>query len=113
MPINTAVKVYNQIIKTGHVTRGSIGIQMPPENNSDLLKAYGAKMGVFVQGIQPGGPAEKAGVKAEDIVTAVNGKPIRKGQDLIDEVAETPVGSSVTLSLLRDGKPISFECHGR
>jgi serine protease Do len=107
MPINTAVKVYNQIIKTGHVTRGSIGIRFPAENNSDLLKAYGSKMGVFVEGIQPGGPAEKAGVKPEDIVTAVNGKTIKKGQDLIDEVAETPVGSSVALSLLREGKPLT------
>ncbi len=108
MPINTAVKVYNQIIKTGHVTRGSIGIRFPAENNGDLLKAYGAKLGVFVEGIQPGGPAEKAGVKAEDVVTAVNGKPIKKGQDLIDEVAETPVGNSVTLSILRDGKQQSL-----
>jgi len=108
LPINTAVKVYNQIIKTGHVTRGSIGISMPTENNTDLLKAYGSKLGVFVQGVKDGSPAEKAGVKTEDIVTAVNGKPVRKGQDLIDEVAETPVGKSVTLSLLRDGKPMTL-----
>jgi serine protease Do len=108
MPINTAVKVYNQIIKTGHVTRGSIGIRFPAENNADLLKAYGAKLGVFVEGIQPGGPAEKAGVKPEDIVTTVNGKSIKKGQDLIDEVAETPVGNSVALSVLRDGKPMTL-----
>ena len=105
MPINTAVKVYNQIIKTGQVVRGSIGIKFQGDNNSDLLKAYGAKLGVFVEAIQPGGPAEKAGVKPEDIVTAVNGKAIKKGQDLIDEIAETPVGNSVTLSILRDGKP--------
>ena len=105
MPINTAVKVYNQIIKTGHVTRGSIGIKFPAENNSELLKAYGAKLGVFVENVQPNGPAEKAGIKAEDVITSVNGKPIRKGQDLIDEVAETPVGNSVSINLLRDGKP--------
>jgi serine protease Do len=105
MPINTAAKVYNQIIKSGHVTRGSIGIRFPSDNNGDLLKAYGAKQGVFVENVQPGGPAEKAGIKAEDVVTAVNGKPIKKGQDLIDEVAETPVGNSVSITLLRDGKP--------
>jgi serine protease Do len=107
MPINTAVKVYNQIIKAGHVTRGSIGIRFPSDNNGDLLKAYGAKLGVFVEYVQPGGPAEKAGIKAEDIVTSVNGKPIKKGQDLIDEVAETPVGNSVAVTLLRDGKPVN------
>jgi serine protease Do len=105
MPINTAAKVYNQIIKTGHVTRGSIGISMPTENNVDLLKGYGAKTGVFVMKVTPNSPAEKAGIKAEDVVTAVNGKPVKKGQDLIDEVAETPVGNSVAITLLRDGKP--------
>jgi serine protease Do len=69
------------------------------------LKAYGkTNLGVFVEGLADGGPAQKAGVKPEDIITAVNGKPIRKGQDLIDEVAETQVGNSVALSILRDGK---------
>ena len=106
MPINTAVKVYNQIIKTGHVTRGSIGIKFG-ENNT-LLKAYGAKQGVFVQGVEPNGPADKAGVKSEDIVTSVNGKAIVKGQDLIDAVAETPVGSTVSVGILRDKKPLTL-----
>ncbi len=104
MPINTAVKVYNQIIKVGHVTRGSIGISFPADNNPNLLKGYGAKQGVFVERTEPNGPAEKAGIKSEDIVTAINGKPIRKGQDLIDEIAETPVGQSVAMTLIRDGK---------
>lgn len=106
MPINTAVKVYNQIIKAGHVTRGSIGIGFG--ENNDLLKAYGAKQGVFVQHIEPNGPADKAGIKAEDIVTSINGKPIKKGQDLIDEIADTAVGSSVSVSVLRDGKPMTM-----
>lgn len=105
MPINTAVKVYNEIIKNGQVVRGSIGVYLEPENNADLLKAYGSKTGVFVQKLQPGGPAEKAGIKPEDILTSINGKTIKKGQDLIDEVAETSVGNSVTINLLRDGKP--------
>jgi serine protease Do len=107
MPINTAVKVYNQIIKTGHVTRGSIGIGFPPspENNDKLVKAFGGKTGIFIQNVTAGSPAEKAGIKVEDILTSVNGKPIRKGQDLIDEVAETQVGNPVSITYLRDGKP--------
>jgi len=60
---------------------------------------------VFVEKLQPGGPAEKVGIKPEDILTSINGKTIKKGQDLIDEVAETAVGNSVSISLLRDGKP--------
>ncbi|MDQ2898452.1 MAG: Do family serine endopeptidase [Acidobacteriota bacterium] len=105
MPINTAVKVYNQIIKTGHIVRGSIGIKFPANDETrDLLKAYGATNGVFVQSVEPNGPADKASIKSEDIITAINGKPVHKGQDLIDTVADSPIGTNLTMSLLRNGK---------
>ncbi len=107
MPINTAVKIYNEIIKTGHITRGSIGVQFYPDTNPDTkdrLKAYGATNGgVFVSQVPPG-PAEKAGIKAEDIITSVDGHTIRNGQDLIDAISNTPVGTAVKIGLLRDGK---------
>ena len=108
MPINTAVKVYNQIIKTGKVTRGSIGISFneSPQTNA-LLKAFNAKQGVFVQRVEPGGPADKAGLRSEDIVTEINGQKIMKGADLIDIVADTTVGTALNVEYLRDGKPES------
>jgi serine protease Do len=109
MPINTAVKVYNQIIKAGHMTRGSIGITFPPEENPALLKVYGADHGIFVQTVVPDGPAEKAGLKAQDILTSINGKPVTKGQDLIDTVADSPLGSTLKVGLIRDKKPITAE----
>jgi serine protease Do len=107
MPINTAAKVYNQIIKTGKVTRGSIGIEFRSDSK-ELLRAYGASDGVFVQRVAPGGPAEKAGLRAEDIIVAINGKPVRNGSDLVDRVTETPVGQSLTLTVLRNGKKQDF-----
>ncbi len=108
MPINTAVKVYNQIIKTGHVTRGSIGIRFSdPEATRDLLRAYGGKQGVFVQSVEPNGPADKAAIKEADIIQSINGKPIRKGQDLIDGIADTPVGTTVPVVLLRNDKSLT------
>jgi serine protease Do len=103
MPINTAAKVYNQIIKHGKVTRGSIGIEFRSDSR-DLLRAYGADEGVFVQRVAPGGPAEKAGVKSEDIIVAINGKTVRNGQELVERVTETPVGQNLTLTVLRGGK---------
>jgi serine protease Do len=110
MPINTAVMVYNEIIKNGHVTRGSIGISFrETPDTKDLLKAYGAKSGVFVQDVTPGGPAEKAGLKVEDIILSVNGKDIKDGQELIDTVSATPVGSMVKLKVLRDRVEKTFD----
>jgi serine protease Do len=110
MPINTAVKVYNAIIKTGHVTRGSIGIRFRENpNNTDLLKVYGADHGVFVDSVEPNGPAAKAGMKSQDVVTSINGKPVNKGQDLIDMVADSPVGSTLRVGIIRDKRPETLD----
>ena len=76
LPVNLAVKVYNQLTQTGKVSRGAVGIQFNKEEKPELLKAYGASQGVFVRGVTPGGPADKAGLKAGDIITAFNGKPL-------------------------------------
>jgi serine protease Do len=108
MPINTAVKVYNDIIKQGHVTRGSVGIGLQSDNNSELLKVYGADHGVFVSKVFPDTPAEKAGMKVEDVVTSIDGKPINKGQDLIDIVADSQVGSTLKFGIIRDKKPMTL-----
>jgi serine protease Do len=114
MPINTGVKVYNEIIKAGHVTRGSIGIQFSEnpdiEKNQSLLKVYGADHGgIFVGKVEPDGPAEKAGMKPQDVVVSINNKPVVKGQDLIDIVADSPVGSRLKVGILRDKKPMTLE----
>ncbi|HZT31839.1 MAG TPA: Do family serine endopeptidase [Bryobacteraceae bacterium] len=112
MPINTAVRVYNQIIKSGKVVRGSIGVQFTPsdtQNARDLLKAYGASEGVFVQSVAPGGPSEKAGIKAGDIIVAINGQPVHNGGELVDRVTSTAVGTPLTLTVLRDGKRQDFK----
>ena len=106
MPINTAVNVYNQIIKSGKVTRGSIGIHFREGGQSQsLLKAFNATQGVFVEKVEPGGPAEKAGLQPEDIITSVGGQRLTKSGDLIDIVADTPVGTALKVEYIRDGKP--------
>jgi len=112
MPINTAVYVYNQIIKSGHVTRGSIGIRFSEEagsQHSALLKVYGAEHGIFVQSVEPNGPADKAGLKEEDVISSINGHAIHKGQDLIDLVAESPVGSTLKVDVIRAKKQMVLD----
>jgi serine protease Do len=112
MPMNMAATVYNDIIKNGKVVRGSIGITFSsdPDQNRSLLKAYGdTSQGVFVQSVAPGGPSDKAGLKSEDIITAINGKPVRDGSDLVNNVVATPVGETVNLTALRAGKKENFK----
>jgi serine protease Do len=109
LPINTAAKVYNQIIKTGKVTRGAIGVSFAPgEIKPELLSVYGAKEGVFVQDVTPGMPAEKAGIRPEDVIVAVDGKPVKDGNELVSRVSDTPVGSDVKITVLRDKKRRDF-----
>jgi serine protease Do len=108
MPINTAVKVYNTIIREGKMTRGSIGItfQEDPTQTPSLLDVYGGvKQGVVVQAVTAGGPAEKAGLKPMDVIVSIDGKKIAKGQDLIDQVADSPIGSTMKFGIIRDRVP--------
>jgi serine protease Do len=112
LPINTAAEVYNQIIKNGKVTRGSIGITFPPSDRPEAranLKVAGVGEGVFVQSVAPGGPAEKAGIEPGDVIVALNGKPVREGNDLVNPITATPVGTTVTLGVMRDGKRQDFK----
>jgi serine protease Do len=106
MPSNTVVAVYNDLISPSHkVTRGSIGIQFREGLSSAVNRVYGFKNGVLVQQVQPGGPADKAGIKAEDIITTIDGRAIKDGDDLVNEIAARRPGSTIRLGYIRDGKP--------
>jgi serine protease Do len=104
LPSTTAINVYNQIIAQGRVTRGSIGVSFQEDlgTNSITLKELGAPYGVVIEGVEPGSPAEKAGLKGGDVITGVNGQPVKSGNDLVNPIAMAPIGSKVKLSYVRD-----------
>ena len=105
MPSNTVVSVYNDLISPSHkVTRGSIGIQFREGLSGAVNRVYGFKNGVLVQEVQPGGPADKAGLKAGDIITSIDGRNIKDGDDLVNEIASRRPGSTARLGYVRDGK---------
>ncbi len=104
LPSNTAINVYNQLIANGRVTRGSIGVRFEEDlgTNPITLKSLGAQYGVEIEDVEPGSPAEKAGLKGGDVVTSVNGSPIKTGNDLVNPIAQAPIGSKVKLTYIRD-----------
>jgi len=109
LPINTVVKSYNQIIRSGRVVRGSIGIRFPRDEAQieNTLKALGFDHGIIVESVAPGGPAEKAGLQADDVILSLNGKPVRDGNDLVSRISEMPIGAEAALEIDRGGKRIT------
>jgi serine protease Do len=104
LPSNVAIDVYNQLVTHGHVTRGAIGITFREEEsmNPVALHSLGAEYGIMIGSVDKDGPAAKAGLKAEDVITKVNGKPVHIGNDLVDPVSRTPVGNKVEITYVRD-----------
>jgi serine protease Do len=104
LPSNTAITVYNQLVTNGKVTRGSIGItfQEDRSNNPVLMKELGAPYGIVVEAIEPGSPAEKAGLQPGDVITDVNGQAVHSGADLVNPIAQTTIGQSVEIRYVRN-----------
>ncbi len=105
MPSNTVIGVYNDLIGPEHkVIRGSIGVQFQASLNPAVQRVYGFKTGVLVNQVTPKGPADQAGLKAGDIITTVDGKPIKDGDALVTDIAARKPGSTVHLGYVRSGQ---------
>ncbi|ULQ45519.1 DegQ family serine endoprotease [Flagellatimonas centrodinii] len=105
IPTNLAKNVMNQLIEHGSVQRGRIGVtgqNLTPE----LAKAFDLEStrGALVTQVLPDSPADKAGLKAEDIITAINGKSVRDFSELRNQVGLLRVGDTVELAVIRSGK---------
>jgi serine protease Do len=106
LPSTVAINVYNQIVSNGRVTRGSIGVSFQEDlgTNAITLKSLGAQNGVVIMAVEPGSPAEKAGLKGGDVITSVNGTQVKSGNDLVNPIAQAPIGSKIKLNYVRDGQ---------
>jgi serine protease Do len=110
LPSNTAVKVYNDIIRQGRVVRGSIGITWHNSNSqTDTLNAFGLDHGVLVGTVAPTGPAGKAGIKPDDVIVSINDKPVRDGDDLVTRVADLAIGTNIDVGVDREGKKLDYK----
>jgi serine protease Do len=110
VPSNMAHQVADQLIKNGKVSRGYMGATLGPipADAAPLLGLKDAK-GAYIAGIAPSGPASKAGLKQGDIVTAIDGQKVNSYDELTTNVISRTPGSTVTLDVIRDGKPTSVK----
>jgi len=105
MPANIIANVYNMLIGPEHkVVRGSIGIQFQTAQSSAVNRVYGFTTGVMVGVVTPNGGAAKAGIQAGDVIVSIDGRNIKDGDDLVNDISARHVGSTVKLGYLRDGK---------
>jgi Do/DeqQ family serine protease len=106
VPVNLAKQVMDQIIKTGKVSRGYMGVSLQ-ELTPDLAQSFGLKdtHGAVIADVTAGGPGDKGGLKSGDIVTAIDGNKIANQNELTLAVTEHAPGSTVTLDVVRNGQP--------
>lgn len=105
IPSNIAVYIARQLITNGKVERGWLGISIQ-DLTADLAKSFGLETpkGALIADVVKGGPAEKAGIKRGDVVISYQGKDIPDASALRNQVATSPVGKAVGVTLQRNGK---------
>src|SRR5207302_8632804 len=110
IPAPSAKQVMEQIIQTGGVTRGWIGVEareITPEMGESFR--LGATTGVLIEGVLRGGPAERAGLKPGDILIAIEGKPAKDPNAMLNLVAALGPGKPASIRLRRDNKDVDIQ----
>ena len=107
IPSNLCRDVMRQLIATGTVTHGSLGVQTQ-DLTDDIARALGtpAGQGAVVTRVQPGSSAASAGLQAGDVIVKVDGRPVHGASDFHNAEGLAPVGSSLALELVREGKTV-------
>ena len=106
IPINSVRSIVDSIIEKGYVAKPYIGVMVA--DVSDEAKNYGTPAGAAVASVTEGGPADKAGLQANDIITAVDGTEISGKSDLSSIIADHAAGDKLTLSVYRQGQTLTL-----
>jgi serine protease DegQ len=110
IPASSAKNIMEQIIQTGGVTRGWIGVEareITPEMGESFR--LGTTTGVLIEGVLRGGPAERAGLKPGDVLIAIEGKPIKDPNSMLNLVAALVPGKPASVRLRRDNKDVDLQ----
>jgi serine protease Do/serine protease DegQ len=107
IPVNMARSVMDQLIRYGSVKRGQLGVSMYTVT-PDIAHSLGlpSAVGALVSQVVEGSPAAHAGIRTGDVITSVNGQPVKANSELRNTIGLLRVGDKVDIGLLRDGKPL-------
>jgi serine protease DegQ len=110
IPVSTVRNVVDQIVATGSVTRGYIGVE-PQDITPEMAEAFKLprREGAIIAGLLRSGPAEKAGVKVGDILLEVDGQTVRNTAGMLNLISQLKPGAQADLKFLREGKEISLK----
>ncbi len=111
IPSNLARQVADQLIEQGRVPRSWLGVEIRALRDDEEFRtlADGVREGVVVRGIVQNGPAARSSLKLGDVITAVDGKPVATAQELRNQVRSKKPGSTVTLEVVRAGRPVQVQ----
>jgi serine protease Do len=110
IPANMVKVLVPQLASKGRVDWGWLGVSIAEVTDDDVgrLKLAEAR-GVLIRSVVPGDPAEKGGIKANDVITAIDGATLASPRDLQRIISSSPVGKRVRVLVMRDGKPNEVE----
>lgn len=121
IPINMAKEIVPQLMEKGKVTRGFLGVdisdievvakQAGAERVEDFVELMGLpdSKGAYVGRAHPNSPADRAGIKSEDVIRQINGAQVENSRDLVNKISSLSPGSSVKLNVYRDKKPLDVD----
>jgi Do/DeqQ family serine protease len=107
IPVNMVRSVVDQLLKYGVVKRGQLGVSMYTVT-PDIARSLGlpSAVGALISRVVDGSPADKAGLRVGDVITSVNGQPVRSNSELRNAIGLLRVGAALDIGLVRDGKPM-------
>jgi serine protease Do len=108
IPVNRVKTVVKQLIEKGTYRRGYLGVALS-DIPADMKDELQATQGILIRSVEQGTPAEKAGIEAGDVVVEVDGTPVRDESHFREMIADKGPGATVTLKILRDGKPMTVK----
>lgn len=107
IPVNTAKQIMKDLIEHGKVERGYLGVLIGSMDDA-LKEFYGVENGALVQQVTPNSPAEKAGVRPEDVIVSVNDKKVADSDEARSVISSLPPNSTARLGIVRDKKPMTL-----